>query len=112
MKRNLPTQSIDALILVRDRRIHMSALMLLRIVDHLNTSNQDQGAPIGEVLSFYKEHRRSATASRLVDYTYQGISTMLRKLKRQNLVSASRVGPRLTYRLTKTGISILDNMYL
>lgn len=112
MKRNLPTQSIDALILARDRRIHMSALMLLRIVDHLNVANQDQGAPIGSILGFYKEHRRSAEASRLVNYSYAGISSMLRKMKSAKLVSAERFGPCLHYRLTKTGIALLDNMYL
>lgn len=100
--------SIIGTIKARDIKLHISALMLLRIVDHLTVV--DDYPSIGEIHGFYRGHRANTQGT--IDYTYGGVSSMLRVLKERGFLKCCRNGRCLTYSLTKTGEIMLDDLYM
>ena len=100
--------AINGMIAARDHKYHISTLMLLRIVDHLSTSQEP--ATIGEILGYYKANRKDQSGA--IDYTYGGVCSMLRKMKQIGLLVSDRNQKRLRYRPSRRGIEILDSMYM
>lgn len=107
---------IQGMVIVRNYRLHISALMLLRIVDDLNVKTGS--AAIGEVLEYYRElsgTRKGRSALKgcrskgtPVSYTYSGVASMLRTLAKSNFLKKGRDGHYVEYTTTDAARSILD----
>ncbi len=100
--------SIRGIILARDGKLHISALMLLRIVDYLTVA--DDRPNIGEIHGFYAEQRLSTEDA--INYTYSGVASMLRAMHKRKYLNRHRSGRLITYSLTKKGEGTLDSMYM
>lgn len=113
MKKN--DYSLSAIVRMRDSRIHMSSFMLLSIVDMLQ--NKSQSAYIGEIHGYYQTaHATKREAVRFgakgpIGYTYNGVSSQLRVLRKRGLVVAKRDGRYMNYSLSNKGIALLDSVY-
>lgn len=118
MHKNIPMEATVALINLRDSRMHISGLMLLSIVDRICLRGDSGKAYIGEVEALYREHHvkgktfKAINGQPLLDYTYNGISHMLRTLYKRNLLNRSSDGRYAMYSLSSKGRKVLDNLTL
>ncbi len=113
MERNYARQSeaaIKGIILARDGKLHISALMLLRIVDHLTILDTRYYPSINQIHGYYQGHRLDKSGA--INYTYSGVAVMLRKLHDNGFLSRHKKSRLVTYRLTPKGEGTLDSMYM
>lgn len=100
-------KQIEGTIAVRDGGIHISSIMLMQIIDHIEVYTSEDPYT-GVIVGFYKLHRKGAVHS--ADYTYGGISSMLRALRRRGFIKSYRHGIRVRHELAQKGMLVLDNL--
>lgn len=100
---------IRGLIKTRDQRIHVSAVMLLSIVDRLTTQKKGSDlAYIGECEAMYRTYRVNSKDA--MNYTYSGIATMLRNMAKRDLLVRRQDGQYVGYYVSRDGLRILDEL--
>ena len=101
-------EAIKGITMARDSRVHISAIMLMKIVDQLSLKTGH--CYIGEAHGYYQSVR--VGGAKTADYTYGGVGSMLRKLAKGGYLKRARDSQYVNYSLTKKGIALLDGMHL
>lgn len=93
---------LKGVIALRDKRISVPTLVLLRIIDNLVTKTGS--AFIGEISATYKQYSESKG-----EYKHKSVYSQLRVLEDKGLVYMDKDGMYNTYSLTKSAKQILNN---
>ena len=100
--------ALQGLISLRDHKTHMSSLMLLHIVNHIEVAGKG-AVSIDEVDAYY--HARRVASPGIIDYSRGGIASMLHVMEKRNMLLGSRDGRYKMYSVSPLGNHLLDSIY-
>lgn len=99
---------LQAIMELRDNRIHISSVMLMGIIDQLQAKHSS--AYIAEIHAYYMSERTKDRTSDMVNYTEGGIYSMLSRLADRKFVYIDKHGAFNSYSLTVKGAKVVSDM--
>lgn len=98
---------LEQVVALRNNRVHMSSIMLVHIVSHLN--KRTGSAYLGEIKAYYDQLSTKYPAK--IGYTETGIRTHLKTLKDKGFLKVTKDGMFNRYECTIKGLLSVHGLF-